>query len=144
MRSFIITCFLFLLTAFHHYYGSLVYHTPWREHVVFGGGIVLLLCWLFLEGYLRYKRKGFLTVYLWLNGLVFGIGIGIFEGFYNHMLKNILFYAGLNRHAWRILYPAPTYEIPDNLTFELSGILQFFVGLLLISELMRYRKRMAF
>jgi hypothetical protein len=134
---------MFLLTAFHHYYGSVVYHTPWREHVVVGGGLVLLVCGVLFQLYRRSRRKGFLVAYVAVDLLAFGLGIGLFEGLYNHVLKNILFFAGMNGATFRMFFPPPAYEIPGNWIFEISGCLQFFVGWLLIRELWKYVKMMA-
>jgi hypothetical protein len=51
--------------------------------------------------------------------------IGLFEGGYNHVLKNVLYFGGATRDLLQALFPAPTYELPNNLLFELSGIAQF-------------------
>ena len=119
---------IYALTAFHHYYGSVIYATPWREHVVFLGGGTLLLCFLLTWLYRRYQRRWLLHTYLLIAMLVFGLGIGLFEGFYNHAIKNILYFSGMNMRNWRYLYPAPAYEVPDNFVFESTGVMQFVVG----------------
>ena len=128
-ESVISNSLVYLLTSFHHYYGAIVYNTPWRKDVVPNGGAVMLVAILCLLLYRYVNKKAFLVIYLLLTFLVFSIGIGIFEGAYNHLLKDLLYFSGMKLSAWRMLYPAPTYEIPNNLIFETSGIAQFFVAL---------------
>lgn len=56
--------------------------------------------------------------------------IGVFEGGYNHLLKNALYFGGLSRDAFARLFPAPTYAPPSDWLFELTGVLQFPLGVL--------------
>lgn len=120
----------FILTAFHHYYGSVVYGTPWRAHVVFLGGITLLVCLLLSWLYRRYQKRFLFISYAVIAFIMFGVLIGLFEGLYNHVMKNLFYFSGMNINTWRSLFPAPAYELPDNIVFEASGILQFPVGAL--------------
>ena len=139
-KSLLITIFLYVLTAFHHYYGAQVYNTPWRTHVVLFGGAVLLLSSLCFILYGWQKKRVFLILYLLLAFIVFGVGIGIFEGGYNHLVKNILFFSGAKTTTLQWLYPSPAYEMPNNFLFEATGILQFFVGITEIYYLRRVFK----
>jgi len=127
-RSLYWTSGLYALTALHHYYGSVVYGTPWRAHVVLLGGIALLFCFLLARLYQRSRKSLWLYCYLLITTVLFGIGIGLFEGLYNHVLKNLLYFGGMNKTAWRSLFPAPAYELPENFVFEITGIFQFVVG----------------
>jgi len=131
-RSLTWTAILYVLTGFHHYYGSVIYGTPWREHVVAAGGSVLCICVVLVILYRVYYRRIWLITYLLIAFITFGLLIGLFEGFYNHVLKNILYFSGLNTATWRAMFPAPAYEVPQNLVFESTGILQFFVGVVQI------------
>ncbi|HTI93121.1 MAG TPA: hypothetical protein VL727_21125 [Puia sp.] len=135
--SVIATSVVYIITTFHHLYGATVYNTPWRRDVGINGGIVLLVCVVFVYLYKAYRKRVYLLLYLIINFIVFGLGIGIFEGLYNHILKNILFFGGLSLSKWRRLFPAPAYEIPDNFLFEGTGVLQFFAALVLMSYLLR-------
>lgn len=45
------------------------------------------------------------------------------EGLYNHVVKNALYWIGLPG-PWTRLFPPPTYEMPNDLLFEVTGILQ--------------------
>lgn len=42
-------------------------------------------------------------------------------------LKNILFFSGTSTSTLQEMFPAPTYEMPNDLFFEVSGILQGFI-----------------
>jgi multisubunit Na+/H+ antiporter MnhF subunit len=131
---------VFALTAFHHYYGSVIYGTPWRAHVVFIGGITLLLCFLLSWLYNRYQKKFLLNIYLVIALFMFGLLIGLFEGFYNHTIKDLLYFSGMKVNSWRSLFPSPTYEVPDNILFESTGILQFPVGVAQLYSLYKVYK----
>ena len=50
--------------------------------------------------------------------------IGGFEGVYNHVVKNALYWAGLPEGWMTKLFPPPTYEMPNDLLFEITGVLQ--------------------
>lgn len=131
-QSFLATTLVFLLTSFHHYYGAIVFDTAWRTHILFYGGTILLICFLFMFLYTLNRKKVFRWLYVILGLLFFGLVIGLFEGFYNHLVKDILFFSGMELETWRRFFPAPTYEIPNDLIFEATGILQFFMVLVQI------------
>jgi hypothetical protein len=118
---------LMVLTAIHHVYGAQVYNTPWRLHVLFLSIPVIALTAL-LERLLLKRGGGFKSILFWLYWsivLVASIGlIGSFEGMYNHLLKNILFYAGASHDLLLQLFPAPKYEMPNDFWFELTGVMQ--------------------
>jgi hypothetical protein len=122
-----------ILTVFHHVYGAALYATPWRHHVAV---LVLpvLLVLIFAYGvHQRQPQTWFGRASLWLFivlTLLVPVGlIGLFEGGYNHLVKNMLYFGGVSRATFDQLFPAPRYEMPDDLWFEVTGVLQFFVGL---------------
>jgi hypothetical protein len=128
MGSLVATIGTYVLTALHHAYGAWIYKTPWRFHVVYHGLIILLIAGAFLLVYEWRKKKVFFVLYLAIAGLFFGGLIGLYEGLYNHLLKNILFFSGLSPASMRWFYPASMYELPNNWLFETTGILQAFIG----------------
>jgi hypothetical protein len=138
--SFIATSVVYIVTTFHHLYGAKIYNTPWRKDVGINGGLILFICFIFLFLFSVYKKNIFLTLYSVISFIVFEFGIGLFEGLYNHVLKNVLFFCGMPLSTWRKLFPAPAYEIPDNLLFESTGILQFFVALISTFYLLKIYK----
>ena len=49
--------------------------------------------------------------------------IGMFEGLYNHVVKNLLYFGGASTGLTRV-FPPPTYEMPNDVFFEITGVLQ--------------------
>lgn len=130
-----------LLTTVHHVYGGIVYNTPWREHAA----IVAVVTGLFMVGLLRIHRSSFGErggqIAFWLFVIVTLIVpvlfVGVVEGGYNHVLKNILYFTSSDRSLLERLFPSPTYEIPNDAFFEITGVLQFPVGLVAGWELIK-------
>jgi len=123
---------LLVLTVLHHFYGATIYDAPFRQHVAFGLLPVLLVLSLAYWVHRRRPLTPLGRVSLWLFlalTLVVVVGIGLFEGGYNHLVKNVLFFGGASRSTLDHLFPPPAYEMPNDLWFEVTGILQFFVGL---------------
>ena len=48
---------------------------------------------------------------------------GLFEGAYNHVLKNAFYLANASPRTLNALFPAPTYEPPNDAFFEITGVL---------------------
>ncbi|MGO4834991.1 hypothetical protein AB4144_22310, partial [Rhizobiaceae sp. 2RAB30] len=48
---------------------------------------------------------------------------------YNHVLKNVVYF-GFGADSAQAFFPPPTYEMPDDLVFELTGIVQFPLSIL--------------
>jgi hypothetical protein len=124
---------LLLLTSIHHGLGAFIYAAPFRLHVVFVAlPLAVLIAWLLRVARNRIRRGeggyGIVLTTLVIVCLLI-LGIGWFEGAYNHVLKNILFFMRVSPHTMMTLFPPPTYEMPDNFLFEATGILQFPVSL---------------
>ncbi|MBT1699252.1 hypothetical protein KK083_20310 [Fulvivirgaceae bacterium PWU4] len=115
---------LMVLTSIHHIYGAVIYSTPWRLHVIFLSAPVLVAT-IILE-YLLKKNDN--KVLFWLYAFIVLIPslslIGLFEGIYNHILKDIMFYAGFSEETMLSMFPPPTYEMPNDFLFEFTGVLQ--------------------
>ena len=117
-----------LLTSVHHAYGAYVYSTPWRYHVVPVAGATALVL-LGARAELRAHPSGPRgRIARWLFGLtalaVPVLLIGAFEGLYNHVVKDVLYFAGLPAERMARLFPPPKYEMPDDALFEITGVLQ--------------------
>jgi hypothetical protein len=113
-------------TAIHHVYGGFRYATRWRLH---GAAVALVLCVPIALAYARYRRSPGTRAGRIAGGslaalaLAFPVtAIGLFEGAYNHVAKNVLFFACAPRALLLRMFPPPTYELPDDAFFEISGI----------------------
>lgn len=116
---------LMLLTSIHHVLGAYIYDTPWRLHILaFSIPVILLNIILNLK-----FRANKIAVYLLLaiNFIITISLIGLFEGGYNHLVKNILFFSGTPAEVMVRLFPPPTYVMPGNFIFEFTGVLQAFL-----------------
>ncbi|WP_394846705.1 hypothetical protein LZC95_04470 [Pendulispora brunnea] len=49
---------------------------------------------------------------------------GAFEGLYNHVAKDAFYFAGVSMEWMLRLFPPPTYEMPNDVLFEITGVLQ--------------------
>ena len=133
---------LMTMTSIHHVYGAIVYHTPWRLHVLFLSIPVIILT-LVLDRLLIRKHNNLLVfrLYWFLTLLVSIILIGVFEGLYNHILKNVLFFIGVSVGNMEKLYPPGAYEMPDDLFFEITGMLQGVIAIVLIAYFIRLTRK---
>ena len=142
-RTTFFTLLLLLMTSIHHIYGAVVYHTHWRLHVVLIAVPVGALVWVLYYLYTRSRysgNKAVLISYL-LSVLVFpALLIGVYEGVYNHLIKNIIFPFTGNSSFFRMLFPPPVYEMPNNVLFEATGVLQAFILYPLLHNLWRWWK----
>ncbi|HLN81861.1 MAG TPA: hypothetical protein VK392_11780 [Thermoanaerobaculia bacterium] len=134
------------LTMLHHFYGAVLYDSPWRNHVAVVALPVLLALVVTHEIHSRRPSTPLGRTSLFLFAaltLAVPVGmIGIFEGGYNHLVKDLLFFGGLPAAALDRLFPDSVYEMPDDLLFEASGVLQFFLGLYTARSLARlWRER---
>lgn len=126
---------LMCLTSVHHLYGAIAYHTSWRLHVLFFSIPVLVVTLLLNRAA---SRPPWVFWLYWIITLLASIIlIGIFEGLYNHVLKNILFFSDFPKSSMKKLYPQGAYEMPDNFFFEISGIMQGIIAIPLIIYFIR-------
>lgn len=130
-----------LLTIVHHSYGAIIYNTPWRHHVAIVGVVTVLVLFASLRGHRSLGgtlgRKIAFWLFVILTLLIPVGGIGIFEGGYNHLLKDVLYFSGASAELMNRLFPAPTYEMPNDSFFEITGVLQFPLALFTGWELVR-------
>jgi len=88
------TIALVTFTSIHHIYGGAVYATSWRiiMPILFFIPMLVLTLALQYQASIRTSRTLLIT-YTLLCVIVWVIGIGVFEGGYNHVLKNVLYYS---------------------------------------------------
>ena len=129
---------LAVLTTIHHVYGAVIYNTPWRLHILMMSIPVIILT-LVLRRQLMRKDSGNKSLLFWafyFVSLVPSLGfIGVFEGIYNHLFKNIMFFGGAGEGLLQTLFPAPTYEMPNDLLFEVTGVGQGIIAIVLITHM---------
>lgn len=123
------TVSVYLTTSLHHAYGAWIYDTPWRNHIITQGGFWLILSLAFLAVYQIWKKKAVAWIFVVFAGFFFVGAIGLYEGLYNHLLKNILFFAGISQETMQVLFPPPTYEMPNDVLFEATGMLTLVISL---------------
>lgn len=120
---------VYLITSIHHVYGAWLYETPWRNHIATQGATWLIISYIILLAYVKWNKKLIMCVFVVFAGFFFVGAIGFYEGAYNHVLKNILYFAGMSEDVLHQMYPPPKYELPNDWLFEISGVLTFFVCL---------------
>jgi hypothetical protein len=121
------------MTTIHHVYGVYIYNTPWRVHAAIVSGLATALiaasAWLLQRHWNDEFGAAALWVFIVVTFLVPFLGFGVFEGGYNHLLKVVLYFAHVSRTLTVRLFPPPTYEMPNNAFFEITGVLQVVPGL---------------
>jgi hypothetical protein len=129
---------LMLLTTLHHIYGAVLYSTPWRLHVLLISMPAIILTTMLSKFLVKYENNRYVFGCYWLLVLIPSIGlIGLFEGMYNHLLKNLMFFSGTSKEVLIKMFPPPTYELPNNFFFEFTGVLQAVVVVFLIISFVR-------
>jgi hypothetical protein len=124
---------LFVVTSIHHGYGAYVYNSPWRLHAVLVSGVTVLV----LAGLQTAFRSSSRTLigktargaFVVVGTVVLFLGFGVFEGGYNHVVKDILYFSNVSPELLRRLYPSSLYELPNNVLFEVTGVLQIVPGI---------------
>lgn len=116
-----------LISSGHHWYGAVVYDTPWRAGVSYWIMGIVLIVYSLLYIYLKYAHNLAGRIALWiffLGAVVFQTGFTLFECVYSHVLKDALYFGGAPQSVLLKLYPPPAYHLPDNWFFEFTGLLQ--------------------
>lgn len=123
------------LTSVHHLYGAVIYNTPWRAHVLFIS-IPVIIITVILTRRIQRTKNGLQKFLFWIYWVIIlcvsVLLIGVFEGLYNHVLKNILFFSGLSDAMLYKLFPPGMYKMPNNFFFETTGVLQGAIAVFLI------------
>ncbi|CAD5294059.1 conserved membrane hypothetical protein [Imperialibacter sp. 89] len=132
---------VYFTTAGHHIYGAILYSTPWRTHIATSGLFWLGLSIALIVAYKAWNRRLILWLFTATTGFFFVGAIGLYEGFYNHMVKNIVYFAGVPEATLLIYYPPPKYELPNDWLFEVTGVLTFLVCTWCARQLINFVKR---
>lgn len=123
---------LLILTALHHFYGGMVYGSALHVAMFSVATTFVLLAALLLHRSARNSIFG--SVLFWLLALFVAVLAGLVgmpEGGYDHVLRDILYVSNASSQLMLKLFPSSYgFEPPRNAPFEITGALQFFVGLL--------------
>ena len=130
-----------LLTSVHHAYGAYIYDSPWRLHVVAYSIVAAIVIGAASAAHRKHDTSVAGSIAFWVfcaTTLAFPFGmIGFFEGAYNHVLKNVLYFGGVSPQLMQTMFPAPTYELPNNGVFEVTGMAQIVPAVVGILHLFR-------
>jgi hypothetical protein len=117
-----------LLTSVHQVYGAVIYDTPWRLHAVYISAAAAFVIAALQLLQRRYEGRPAGRITRWLLAAVITAVpvamIGAVEGAYNHVAKNALYFSGASLDTLHRLFPPPTYELPNDAVFEITGMLQ--------------------
>lgn len=118
--------FILFLTSVHHAWGAYIFDTPFRLHIVFVSipiaALIVGLLYVAANGQPKVAAIARWTAVVTIA--VFPIlAIGFYEGGYNHVVKNLVFFVG-GEGAAREAFTSPMYEMPSDVFFEATGVLQ--------------------
>jgi hypothetical protein len=113
-----------LLTIAHHARGAVLYESPFRLHVVFVAVPVAVALGVAYRGRSSPAAGGVARAAFLALSFFVGAAIGVYEGGYNHVLANLLYFTGAPPELFERIYPTVS-EVPNDFWFEASGVLQF-------------------
>jgi hypothetical protein len=127
---------LMITTTIHHVYGAYIYHTPDRIHAL-AISIPVILLILYFDSRFSKSSPPHRTISTILYMVVIFVPtlllIGVLEGIYNHIFKNILFSFRVSEHTiihtFYGFYDPEIIEIPNDVFFEVTGIAQGFLAI---------------
>lgn len=131
---------VYLITSVHHVYGAWLYETPWRNHIAYQGFTWLMISYVILLISHKWNYQLIKWIFIAFAGFFFVGAIGFYEGLYNHILKNIMHFAGVNHELMVKLYPPPKYELPNDFLFEFSGIATFVICMWCLRTMINFLK----
>jgi len=145
-RAFLAGIAVAVATSIHHAYGAIAYQTPWRyDAVVISAATVAVLAaaiYMSRSAASHSLRRAAWWTFWGVNVVVFVLLIGAFEGMYNHVVKDIVYFSGAPLTVMRAMFPASRYELPNNWFFELTGVFQVVVAAIAaiqLARLLRFR-----
>jgi hypothetical protein len=119
------------MTTIHHFYGAYIYDEPIRLHaaIIAIPVIIVLLATYFGQDRAQdtASTKRLRAIFIGVTFLFPIAAIGIYEGGYNHVIKDVLFFSGVPTQFLDRMYPS-VYQLPDDFLFEFTGVAQFFTG----------------
>jgi hypothetical protein len=138
---------IWVTTLVHHIYGALIYNSVWRIYFPLFVFPVILILTLFLQYlFLSKKRKSFKITFILFVAFFWILLVGIIEGGYGHLLKNILNWLAYPKAKLETMFPPEFgnqsfFEQPNDWFFEISGISQLILGIFILYYLTKLTKR---
>lgn len=134
-----------ITTSVHHIYGAYIYNTPGRLHVL-AISIPVIVLTRFFDWYFKTRTPPYKKAPAFLYAvLIFApslLLIGVVEGLYNHVLKNILFFSNVPEETIRQVfynaYDPALLEMPNDTIFELTGVIQGILVIPLVIQFIRF------
>lgn len=124
----------------HCVFGARLYEEPGRLHLVHPA-IGLLIATIAVVRLFAWRPNKVLFGLVSLFVTVPYIGMfGLYHGFYSHLLKNAMFFAGASEETLEHLFMSPDYVLPNNAIFEISGIIGFVVTIFVSYRMVRLFK----
>ncbi|HEY6100190.1 MAG TPA: ABC transporter permease [Anaeromyxobacter sp.] len=111
------------VTLLHFLHGARVCDDPGRLHVVVPGLVALSLTVAATGVFLWRPGRLTLAALVLVTAVPFVGVFGLFHGGYHHVAKLAAFHAGGSRETLARLFASPDYAFPDDVTFELTGVL---------------------
>ena len=125
------------ITILHFAHGARTYDDPGRLHVVAPALAALAL--VVAATVLFRRRPGRLTLaaVVLVTAVPFVGVFGLFHGGFGHVLKLAAFVAGGSRQTLARVFGSPDYAFPDDVAFELTGVLGFVASAFVAWQLVR-------
>ncbi len=146
-RAFAAGAAVLIVTIVHHVYGAIHYGTPERYHAVVIAVVTLAVMLAGWGSHQRWEGRPAGTVGWWVLWVTIAAVpvflFGVVEGLYNHLVKVALWSMGLPEETMRRFYPDSTYELPNNVLFEVTGVLHVIpaaAAALYLTRLIRFRR----
>jgi putative ABC transport system permease protein len=111
------------VTIGHFVYSARLYEEPERLHVVGPALAVLAVTGALTALFVRRPGRILSAALSAVTGVMYVGVFGLFHGGYSHLLKNVAFFAGAPDETLEWLFMSPDYARPDDVAFEISGIL---------------------
>lgn len=135
------TFLTYLITAIHHYYTGVLYHTMWRAEFAFQAIIPTAICLAAL--YLHYKggSRGYLIIFSLVSFIFFFLVVGIWEGAWCHTTKLMFYSLGIPFHNAPAAWNIPAAPIPTDVFSEVTGVLNFVFSAINLHHMIKLLKK---
>jgi len=134
------TFLTYLITAVHHYYTGIIYHTMWRAEFALYAIIPTVICLAALFIHYKFGVRVFLTVFTLISITFFFLVVGIWEGAWCHTTKLIFYFIGTPFHNAPQTWNIPAAPAPTDVFSEVTGVLNFVFAAINLHYMIRLLK----